>query len=190
MKRLLLLPIFWVIALTAMRDEKADLVRATIALKVHSIKAPSSLFDSKGYLKEASVESFLNQADREGKLSHTEFKSGSIRVQDMVTERSEAPWGTTQLFAIESSGKKYIFKGIAKADKPERKGEVAQLLKAAGHKDLEPLFYPNKETLLASAYFPYCIFFVHRGRKKASIDTYATSTRRIINVLFKNVCSQ
>lgn len=152
---------------------------------IKDIHLPGALLDKHGNLTENAAKDLIVTAAKEGKLNDPVFKDPSctITVKDMVAEKSEAPWGTLQLFAIQSAcggpgGPKanFVLKEMPANQHPESSGgEVHRLIQGATSKTLGSVIFPHKTKNLPQLVFPIAYLSYESGKKRHTLSLMATA---------------
>ena len=122
--------------------------QTSVDIKHISIKDKSDL-SSKGYMKIPFLARLLDQAYEEKKLPLRAFKNPKdLPMRKLGEAEKEAPWGTTQLFLIQTPEQSFILKGM----KNDR--EIKSLVKSIKTQNVSQYIYPNNNNKYPQFIFP------------------------------------
>lgn len=124
-----------------------------IDLKVHKD------LDDKGLMSSDFLRRLLTKAYQGHRFLGTILTDPKLHIKRLSEEKSEARWGTTQLFLAETPQESFIVKGMKDAE-----AEMANLAKATKLPALSPFFYPNDNYEYPQFVFPI-EFLSYEGQK-------------------------
>ncbi len=137
--------------------------------------AAAGMIDDKGNFTQTGLKQFLKIAQQEGKIPSDAFGTeNTLKVKALTAEQKEAPWGTRQLFSIQSQRGGKTTEFILKEMKEPTK-EVSRLVSIEKSKKFDEITYPMHADGLPQFVFPLAYLSYESQGKRHQLTLMPTA---------------